>query len=131
MRRLIMLLVISGLLVSLSTAGFAADDDGPFRKLGRGIANVVTSPYEIIKGISSVNEEIANTVEGPNQRATAGFFAGFTYGIIKGVINCAGRAVVGVYEVGTFLIPIPSGYKPILDEPEFTPLAPTSTKFNG
>ena len=47
--------------------------------------------------------------------AATGMFEGFFIGAVNTVI----RAVVGVYEVGTFPFPIPAEYKPILDDPQF------------
>jgi len=35
-------------------------------------------------------------------------------GVIDGVFRTAVRTVVGVYETGTFLIPVPEDYTPIL-----------------
>jgi len=84
----------------ISSADTAVD------KLGRGLANVVTSPLEITKGMSDEGE--AN-----------GMFAGVTVGLLKGAFNTVKRAVVGVFEVATFPVPVPEGYKPIIDDPEF------------
>jgi len=78
----------------------------PMRKLGRGLANCLTFPIEIPNRISDVNNS-----DGP--------MAAITYGLVKGTVMSLFRAVVGAYEVGTFLIPIPSGYKPIIKDPEF------------
>lgn len=88
---------------SLATIALA---DTPLRKLGRGVANVITCPLEIPKGISDANAE-------------SGFIAAFTFGIIKGVFNTGLRGLVGVYEVASFLIPIPQDYGPIITSPEF------------
>ncbi|PIQ85611.1 MAG: hypothetical protein COV74_07890 [Candidatus Omnitrophica bacterium CG11_big_fil_rev_8_21_14_0_20_45_26] len=64
----------------------------PAEKLGRGMSNIVYStletPYRIGREM-----EVANPI------------AGFTSGLVKGVFWTVGRAVVGVIEVGTFLIP--------------------------
>jgi putative exosortase-associated protein (TIGR04073 family) len=42
-----------------------------------------------------------------------------TVGLAKGVGMTAARILSGVYEVATFPLPIPAGYKPILNDPEF------------
>ena len=97
--------IIPVLLVALliSSVAFA---DGPIKKLGRGLANIVTCPLEVIKGISD-----ANTENGP--------IAAVTFGLLKGIFNTGVRVAVGAYEVVTFPIPIPRDYSPILTDPEF------------
>jgi len=88
----------------------AETDDAPknhnaLRKLGRGFANVLFGVVEI-----------------PNQYTKAvsehGGAAGLTYGIPKGFVRWLGRELVGVYEIVTFPIPAPSGYRPVM-QPEF------------
>jgi len=83
-----------------------AFSDTPFRKLGRGIANVATCPLEVFKGIQDANKD-------------QGFVAAFTWGILQGVFKCAVRGVVGAYEVVTFPIPVPKDYDAIVTDPEF------------
>lgn len=78
----------------------------PLKKLGRGLANVLTFPIEIPNQISKTNN-----CEGPMAAATVG--------LVKGIVMAAFRAVVGVYEVATFPFPIPECYKPILTDPEY------------
>ena len=80
--------------------------DGPIEKLGRGVANVATCPLELIKGMDDAKQE-------------SGLFAAVTWGILQGTFNIVKRAVVGVYEVVTFPIPLPRDYAPILTDPEF------------
>jgi putative exosortase-associated protein (TIGR04073 family) len=76
--------------------------NGPLRKLGRGIANVAFSPFEILIQPYEVNKE-----EG-------GIFA-LTYGVLKGAFYFLTRAVVGVVDIVTFPFPLPgaspSGFK--------------------
>lgn len=76
------------------------------RKLGRGLSNCLTFPLEVPIQISNVNNS-----DGP--------FAAFTYGFVKGLVKCCFRGLVGMYEVSTFPIPFPEGYKPIINDPEF------------
>jgi len=98
---IIMLVVfIAGILPGTALAGT------PVKKLGRGLANVVTSPIEFFSGISHANNE-------------NGFMAALTWGVIRGLAKTVQRAVVGVYEVATFPIPIPRDYEPIMEDPEF------------
>lgn len=76
------------------------------KKLGRGLANCLTFPIEIPNQISKTNN-----CEGPCAAATVG--------LVKGIVMAGFRAVVGVYEVVTFPIPIPDCYAPILTDPEY------------
>lgn len=85
-----------------SSTGYMA---GATRKLGRGICNMATGPLELIRTPSLVNQQ-------------DGGLAGATIGVVQGVWAMASREVVGVYEVATFLIPLPKGFRPIMT-PEF------------
>jgi putative exosortase-associated protein (TIGR04073 family) len=89
----------------LSTASAAYCDDA-LEKLGRGICNSVTFPLEIVEQINRTNIN-----DGP--------MAAVTLGLLKGVGMAALRAVVGVYEIATFPIPLPKHYDPILTDPEY------------
>jgi putative exosortase-associated protein (TIGR04073 family) len=77
----------------------------PVRKLGRGFANLLFGVVEV-----------------PNQYTKAvaehGGAAGVTYGVPKGFVRWIQREFVGVYEVLTFPVPFPRGYKPVM-KPEF------------
>ena len=99
------LIVVLILSFAVITAAPAYSDDA-LRKLGRGVCNAVTCPFEIPLQMSRTNQS-----DGP--------FAGVTYGFIKGVGMMTLRALVGVYETVTFPIPLPRHYKPILSDPEF------------
>jgi putative exosortase-associated protein (TIGR04073 family) len=83
-----------------------ACNNDAWKKLGRGACNMVTFPFELFNQVSKVN-----TTDGP--------MAAWTWGLVKGVGMTGFRALVGVYEVVTFPMPIPEGYKPILTDPEF------------
>lgn len=87
-----------------------AEEDPPrhhhaLRKLGRGTANVLFGIVEV-----------------PNQYTKAvakhGGAAGFTYGLPKGIVRWIGRELVGVYEIITFPLPLPRGYRPLM-QPEW------------
>jgi len=80
--------------------------DTMLKKLGRGMANVITCPLEVPYRMSETNEE-------------SGPFAAFTWGILDGFFRTGMRLVVGGYEILTFPIPFPWDYKPIIDDPEF------------
>ncbi len=80
--------------------------DNALKKLGRGVCNVVTCPFELPEQIQRTNNS-----DGP--------MAGLTVGILKGVAMIGVRAIVGAYEIATFPIPLPKHYGPVLKDPEF------------
>ncbi len=88
---------------TLGAAASASSDDA-IQKFSRGLCNIVTCPFEIIEQSKRV-------------KASDGSCAGMTYGLLRGIAMTGVRALVGVYEVITFPIPVPKGYQPILREP--------------
>jgi putative exosortase-associated protein (TIGR04073 family) len=84
----------------------SAGNSDAWKKLGRGVCNMLTFPLEIPNQISKVN-------------LTDGPMAAYTWGLVKGVGMTAFRALVGAYEVVTFPVALPEGYQPILTDPEF------------
>jgi putative exosortase-associated protein (TIGR04073 family) len=68
------------------------NDNGPTRKLGRGLANILFSVTEL-----SVQPTMMNEREGNN--------AAFTYGVLKGFGRLFQRIGYGVYETLTFPLP--------------------------
>ena len=97
-------------LVVFAPLAHANTDQAPsghnaLRKLGRGFANV-----------------LFGIVEMPNQCTKAvaehGGAAGVSYGLQKGLFRWIGRELTGVYEIVTFPLPLPRGYKPVM-KPEF------------
>jgi len=84
----------------------------PLTKFGRGLCNLVTFYIEI-------------PVQSKKVKDKSGDLAGMTYGLGKGLAMAGMRAFVAVYEITTFLIPYPAGYKPILTDPvSFFPESP-------
>lgn len=79
---------------------------GPVEKLGRGISNTLTFPCEIPYQIRQTNRQ-------------NGFMAAISYGILNGAFMAGARALVGIYEIVTFPVPIPGDFGPILADPEF------------
>lgn len=71
-------------------------------KFGRGLLNVISSPLEIPCGIA--DDMVA--------RPAAGFFTGFG----KGTVFMLRRILVGVTEVGTFMIPMERTIPPVCQE---------------
>lgn len=89
-------------MVGMAAQCYAQD---PVKKLGRGIANILTGWVELPKNIyeTSVEENV---------------LSGLTMGLAKGVGMSIVRTGAGVYETVTFPFPIPGDYAPVL-EPEF------------
>jgi len=106
MRKIIAIIACVTLLAMSSVAFASEATDNRIEKLGRGAANIFTSPYEIIYRINESNDK-------------DGVGAAFTWGILYGVVRMGVRAVVGVYEMATFPVPLPSDYKPIITDPEY------------
>ena len=83
----------------------------PLEKLGRGIANVVFSPAELVIQMQDVKNR-------------AGGIAGITYGPLRGIAFTLARIGVGVVDIVTFPFPLPDcpetpegfgpGYGPIM-----------------
>ena len=76
----------------------------PLTKFGRGLCNFVTFYMEIPEQSKRVKTE-------------HGECAAMTYGLGKGLFMAGARALVAVYEITTFFVPYPAGYKPILTDP--------------
>jgi putative exosortase-associated protein (TIGR04073 family) len=74
---------------------------GPFEKLGRGIANIAFGPLELVQQPLEVAQDKGN-------------IAALTYGVLRGVGMTVARALVGVTDVVTFLMPLPG----CTDDPE-------------
>ncbi len=91
MKKSHLLFVLSALLL-LSAPAYAESDYHPFKTLGRGLSNILTSPFEIPKQtMTSVNE--AKT-EG--QPSAVWAFSGF----FKGMVNMIGRIGSGLADIG-------------------------------
>jgi putative exosortase-associated protein (TIGR04073 family) len=73
-----------------------ASDQGPTRKLGRGIGNIAFGSSEILDSISSVNYFEGNS-------------AAFSYGLVRGIGRTLARMGYGVYEVLLFPFPTQKG----------------------
>jgi putative exosortase-associated protein (TIGR04073 family) len=103
--------VLSFALLCLTALSSRADTDqvprghNALRKLGRGCSNVLFGVVEIPNQLTKVNTE-------------HGGGAGMTYGLGKGLVRWVGRECVGVFEIVTFAVPVPRGYKPVI-QPEF------------
>ena len=100
--------ILIALMAFLIIAAFAAPGycDDAVKKLGRGLCNIGTFPFEILLQSSRVNNS-----DGP--------LAAATWGLLKGLSMSVVRLGVGVYETVTFPIAGPNNYGPILTDPEF------------
>ena len=77
-----------------------ASDQGPTRKLGRGLGNILYGSTEIIESMSDVNYEDGNN-------------AAFSYGLVRGLGRTFARIGYGLFEVVTFPFPTQHGtYQP-------------------
>ena len=75
------------------------------RKLGRGLANVVTAPLELIRKPFLVGQD-------------DGGLAGMTVGVVQGIGAAVIREGAGLIEVVTFPLPFPNYFQPLV-MPEF------------
>ena len=100
--KVLMVCLLVFAVLGMSTQCHAQD---PVKKLGRGLANILTGWVELPKNIydTSVEDNI---------------LVGLTMGLAKGVGMFIVRTGAGVYEAVTFPFPIPEDYQPVL-EPEF------------
>lgn len=94
--------VVMVMVLAIASSSYAQD---PAKKLGRGLANILTGWIELPKNIYDVSVE-----DNP--------LAGLTIGLAKGIGMTIVRTGAGIYEVVTFPFPIPEDYGPVL-EPEF------------
>ncbi|MCI0563593.1 MAG: exosortase system-associated protein, TIGR04073 family [Nitrososphaera sp.] len=100
------------LILSAHSAVFAQDGSeeasqvsGMLRKLGRGIANVATCPFELLR----TPEQIG---------LREGYLAALTVGLLEGAWRTILRGTAGLFEVATFYVEVPEGFKPLI-KPEF------------
>ena len=100
--KIVMVCLLVTVMLGMATQCYAQD---PAKKLGRGIANVLTGWVELPKNIydTSVEENV---------------LSGLTMGLAKGVGMTIVRTGAGIYETVTFPFPIPEDYQPVL-EPEY------------
>jgi putative exosortase-associated protein (TIGR04073 family) len=100
--KLLIVCLVAVAMLGMATQCYAQD---PAKKLGRGVANILTGWVELPKNIyeTSVEENV---------------LSGLTMGLAKGVGMTIVRTGAGLYETVTFPFPIPEDYQPVL-EPEY------------
>lgn len=95
---------VAAVLLGLAAAPQAQAAD-PWRKLGRGFANVLFGIFEIPRTIAAEHKE-------------RGVGTAVVIGPFKGIVRAVGRELTGAYEIVFFPIPIPPDYEPVMT-PEF------------
>ena len=99
------------LILGMTTPLLAAEKSSPsyaegaVHKLGRGVANIVTCPAELIR-----TPELVGRSEGTVSALSAGLLLGAWRTIVRGV--------AGIVETVTFFVEVPKDFRPIL-QPEF------------
>ena len=110
-RMLILVMVFLGVAVCTTDSyAYEYKETNAVGKLIRGILNVVSSPFEILKHIYT---------EGHNENIVSGM----TIGLGKGVIGALLRLGAGVVEILTFPLNFPDEYK--------DPIIPTEYAWEG
>lgn len=101
----------AAILLVMSTQLFAAEEEKSEAitskmavKFGKGVVNIVTSPLEIPRQISSMTRDYG--------------FPGFLIGPFSGALMTTYRAVIGATETALFMVPAPGYYDNMID-PEF------------
>lgn len=79
--------------------------EGATKKLGRGLANVITAPLELLR-----EPYLLSQLEGG--------VAAVTVGLMRGIASAIIREAAGVFEVATFFLPIPKNFQPLV-KPEY------------
>ncbi len=110
-RKFFTLLGIAVLVLGMAAPLWAAEKSSPsymegaLHKLGRGVANIVSCPAELIR-----TPELVGRKEG--------YVSALSTGLLLGAWQTIVRGLAGVVETVTFFVEIPKGFKPIL-QPEF------------
>lgn len=102
MKKTISVLMVLALAASFAQVGEARNAGD---KLQTGVVNIFTSPYEILDSVQK-------------DRTGKGFAAGKSHGLLEGLGRSFTKLIAGIIEVGTFPLPWPNEYKPILDDTE-------------
>lgn len=103
MKKLIIAIFI--VLLMFNSCVFAASGPGPVEKLNSGLWNILSSPGEILYSVTE-------------KRTGTGILAGTSHGLLEGLSRFIVKGATGIVEVGTFLVPWPNGYQPILESTE-------------
>ncbi|HNV85719.1 MAG TPA: exosortase system-associated protein, TIGR04073 family [Candidatus Omnitrophota bacterium] len=96
MKKILIGLLLFCLLVP--SPAYAGND--PIIKFSRGLTNIITAPWEYFIQTCSLRQD---------HDALTSLFAG----LLRGTLFTVARELTGVYDVATFLIPLPSNYQPL------------------
>ncbi len=99
------IIILVAVMFILNLWGINCYSQNPVRKLGRGVANIVTGWVEIPKNVYDTTQD-------------ENIFMGLTIGLAKGLGMSVIRTGAGIYDAVTFPFPIPQDYEPLL-EPEY------------
>jgi putative exosortase-associated protein (TIGR04073 family) len=104
------MLAMAVMAVGLSLPGIAHAEggylNGSTRKLGRGLANMASAPFELLR-------------ESYLTGSKDGGLAGMTVGLVRGIGSVIIREGAGIVEVLTFYMPVPvPDFQPMV-KPEF------------
>lgn len=116
MKKMITVLLVLVVIIFNTVPGYC--ETPAFRKFRRGFCNILTFHLEFMHQLEKEG------AAGGNNRA-------MTVGLMKGIGMSAARLLAGAYEVVTFPVPFPSGYKPIMNDPEFYWTEPFSEGAKG
>ncbi|MBL7068959.1 MAG: exosortase system-associated protein, TIGR04073 family [Candidatus Omnitrophica bacterium] len=101
MKRIGSVILVMTLVISLASSAYAQT---PAVKLNRGLVNALTGLWELpVDVLRTCKQE--------------GAPKGLTVGLVRGLVMGVYRTLVGIYEVVTFPVPAPAGYRPITDPP--------------
>ena len=99
------IIVILALMFVLNLWSTNCYSQNPIKKLGRGVANIITGWVEIPKNVYETSQD-------------ENILMGLTIGLAKGLGMSVIRTGAGIYDAVTFPFPIPQDYEPLL-EPEY------------
>ena len=86
------------------TESSTSTPDAVIQKLGRGMSNALTGIFEL-----PYNIEAGYRKDNP--------VGSVCVGLLKGTCLAVARTAVGIIEVGTFWLPVPANYGPIMYDP--------------
>jgi putative exosortase-associated protein (TIGR04073 family) len=99
MKTLITFLAVGAVVAGTALADIQAppgSDQGPTRKLGRGVSNILFAPAELLDSMAAVNYAEGNS-------------AAWGYGLVRGIGRTFARIGYGIYEVVLFPFPTQRG----------------------
>ena len=99
------LLIGLGMVAFMPTASAQMEAGKAFNKLTRGFVNIVTGWVEVPKRVYETSQ-------------ASGAWAGFTWGLLRGLGHGFVRTAAGLYEFVTFPFPAPPNYESVI-QPEY------------